>query len=137
MSDHTAMCGFDCRRCPVFIATRNEDAAMKAQLLDEYFKEYPDTTLADLNCDGCLAASGRIFRKCAGCAIRVCGLERAVATCADCAAYPDCDKLQTLFTHSPNAKAALEAIRKEIETTKHAEHTENELLSPIDDPPLG
>ncbi len=72
-------CGIVYFNCPVFKATlENNDVERKkvAELLTkQYGQEYKPE---DINCDGYVSASGRIFSFCSVCGIKQCGRERRV-----------------------------------------------------------
>jgi hypothetical protein len=108
-------CGIVCSDCPVFKATlenNDEERNRVAELFTEqYGKEYKP---ADINCEGCVSDSERIFGFCGVCGIRRCGRERRVKNCGYCVAYP-CEKLDEVFNAFPKAKRTLDetyAIRK-------------------------
>ena len=107
-----AACGITCSDCPAYIATRENDEALRretAKKWSEMFKS--DIKPQDINCDGCPTDSERIFNHCHVCEIRKCAREKKVKNCADCTEYP-CQKLSTFLAQVPEAKATLEEIRK-------------------------
>ena len=67
----------------------------------------------DINCDGCLEESGRVFSYCKVCEIRKCGQEKEVKNCAYCDDYA-CEKLTNFFNMAAEAKTTLEEIRKNL-----------------------
>ena len=85
-----AMCGLVCSDCPGYLATQANDQVMLEQLAEQASREYnvPDATAEKVRCDGCLSASSRKCSYCAGCAIRLCGMERGVENCAFCDGFP-------------------------------------------------
>ena len=106
-----AYCGLDCAKCGAFIATAQDDDAMRAKVADEWSKAYgvqipPET----INCTGCLS-DGVKFNYCENvCEIRKCGDGRKVGTCADCADYA-CEKLNEFFKMAPAAKESLDSLK--------------------------
>ena len=107
-----AYCGIPCSDCPAYIATRENDDALRretAKKWSEMFKS--DIKPQDINCDGCPTDSERIFNHCHVCEIRKCAREKKVKTCAGCTEYP-CQKLSAFLAQVPEAKATLEEIRK-------------------------
>lgn len=117
--DLMAYCGLRCGGCPIYVATREPDPAEQtkqriqiAKLAGEHYGmalRPEDVT----DCDGCRAASGRLFSGCAKCEIRKCARQRGCPTCAHCAEYP-CNALEKLFLTDPGAKAALDDIRSRL-----------------------
>jgi hypothetical protein len=72
---------------------------------------HQDIKPGDINCDGCVSQSSRLFNYCGICEIRKCGKEKNVKNCAYCDEYP-CEKLSAFLKNVPEAKATLDAIRK-------------------------
>lgn len=107
------MCGIDCSVCPAYIATmRNDDSerAKVAVMWSEMFKS--DIKPSDINCEGCLSGSEKLFGHCRNCQVRLCGLEKKIGNCAECGSY-SCAKLDGLLSMLPgNARENLEALRK-------------------------
>lgn len=66
---HKAPCGFDCERCPVFIATLKRDNELKVKLVKKYSTSDNPLTVNDMECHGCLA-SDQVFSYCQECEIR-------------------------------------------------------------------
>jgi hypothetical protein len=109
-----AYCGIDCGACPAFVATQNDDDALRAETAKEWSELYQaERKVADINCDGCPRDSGRLFVYCGACEVRQCAREKKVATCAACPEY-SCARLDAFCTIMPKARALLENLRKEI-----------------------
>ncbi len=107
-----ACCGLDCGACGAFIATKNNDNALRIKVAEDWSKTYnSDIKPEDINCAGCMLP-GVKFRYCADiCEIRKCGVARKVKNCACCEHYP-CAKLDGFFKQVPDAKKNLEAQRE-------------------------
>ena len=113
MEKMVGYCGIVCSDCPVLVATRNNDDVERKRVAEIFTKQYGKEYKAeDINCDGCVSDSSRIFRYCNLCEIRKCGREKSVENCGFCAEYP-CDKLSKLFAEYSVAKETLEGIRRE------------------------
>jgi hypothetical protein len=111
MEKMIAFCGLSCSGCPAFIATQKDDDEERekvAVMWSEQFKV--DLKPEDINCDGCLVDSERLFSHTKVCEIRKCGKERKLQNCAYCDDYA-CDKLIEFFTKAPEAKTTLDGIR--------------------------
>ena len=105
-------CGIICSECPVFIATQKDDDTERRRVAEIFTKQYgrkyrPE----DINCDGCISNSQRLFHYCRVCEIRKCGMEKGIENCAYCMDYP-CEKLSELFAAYPKAKKTLDRIRQ-------------------------
>lgn len=107
-------CGIICSDCPVFKATLENDDVERKRVAELFTKQYGKKYKpADINCDGCVSDSERIFSFCGVCGIRRCGREREVKNCAYCAAYP-CDKLDEVFKAYPKAKQTLNDTLRDV-----------------------
>ncbi len=114
-----AYCGLDCARCPVFIATVGDDAALRRETAREwsirfgpYLAEHlgrSDLEPDEMRCRGC--RSDDVFLGCGICPIRPCCRERQLATCAECVDYEACPMLGGFLGEHPEARNALEALR--------------------------
>ena len=114
MDEMIAFCGLTCTRCPAFLATRSDDDEARRKIAQEWSKEFgADINPEDINCDGCLATDGRHIGYCGMCEIRKCGMDRGVENCAHCADYA-CEKLEDFFGKAHEARATLDAIRRNI-----------------------
>lgn len=107
-------CGIICSECPVLMASQKNDDAERKRVAEIFTKQYgKEYKPEDINCDGCLSDTQRIFEYCNVCEIRKCGMEKKVKNCAYCSEYP-CDKLSKLFSQYPKAKETLDEIKHEL-----------------------
>jgi hypothetical protein len=105
-----AYCGLDCGACPAFHAVERLTVEERQAVADKWNVDYGGShTVDDIDCLGC-THEGRHAPYCAICEIRLCGVEKAVATCAECSDY-GCTKLMGFLANVPDAKANLEARR--------------------------
>jgi hypothetical protein len=111
-----AYCGLVCEICPLYLATREPDAATREQMRVEIARlcheQYGwDLAPAEIgDCDGCRTEHGSLFPPCRACAIRACARERGYETCAACPAYA-CERLAAFFASDPEARDQLDALR--------------------------
>jgi hypothetical protein len=109
-----AFCGLTCTDCPAFIATGKDDDLERKKVAELWSKEFNcKIKPEDINCDGCLVESDRVFNYCKVCEIRKCGQEKEVKNCAYCVDYA-CEKLIKFFDMAPDVKTALVEIRKNL-----------------------
>jgi hypothetical protein len=113
MEKMMAYCGLICTDCPAFIATQNNDDEARKKVAEEWSGHDAALKPEDINCDGCLADTERIFKFCNICEARKCGKEKGVANCAYCDDYA-CDKLGKIFKMAPEAKTRLDEMRKSL-----------------------
>ena len=111
MSQLVGMCGLVCSECEAYVATQAGDAEAIARITVKWNEEYhANNTPETIWCDGCTTAGARKCGHCAECAIRACGLERGLTTCAECDDYR-CEKLSSFLQAVPVAEQTLEARR--------------------------
>lgn len=109
-----ACCGLNCGQCPTYLATRKDDDAARAKVAGEWSTFFKmEIKPEDINCDGCLSGSERMFMYCQNCQIRACCQSKGISTCAECGDYP-CDQLNGFFAVMPAAKEGIEALRREM-----------------------
>lgn len=111
MTTLIAACGLDCAQCEAYIATQANDLLTLERVAEKWSGEFnaPGLSAENIQCDGCIT-EGRKIGHCAECKIRLCTLERGLATCAACPDYA-CEQLSAFFQAVPQAKANLEALR--------------------------
>ena len=86
--NHNAFCGYDCRKCPVFIETQNNNLEKLRKIL---YNNNPNETIETLGCIGC-KADKNVNKMCVNCQIRICALEKGISSCGLCDEFP-CSKL--------------------------------------------
>ena len=112
MSQLLGVCGLVCSEYNAFQATQANDAAAIAKVAEGWSQQFNVTmTPEKVWCDGCTAAGPRKCGHCGECAIRACGLDRGLMTCAECGDY-QCEKLTSFLQFVPAAAETLEARRE-------------------------
>ena len=109
MKEPIAYCGLDCSKCDAFIATKNDDGALRektAKLWTEL--NGVEITPEQINCEGCRMDGVKTVFCDSLCGIRQCALKRGVKTCGDC---PEMESCATLSMITSNNKEALERLR--------------------------
>ena len=105
-------CGLDCGQCEAFIATQNDDNALRAKVAEKWAKlNNAPIRPEHINCTGCHSAGVRTYYCDHLCAIRKCAAEKHVGICADCSDYP-CASLDAIFRSAPQAKETLDKLMK-------------------------
>jgi uncharacterized protein (UPF0305 family) len=108
----------DCEICPVFIAAKNDDNALRAKTAQEFSELYAEylggqpVEPEDVNCSGCPSKTG-LFTGCILCPIRKCCQEKKLTTCARCIDFQQCEMLTGFYNvpaHS-QAKENLDHLR--------------------------
>ena len=106
-------CGLDCERCEAFIATQNNDDALRVKVAEEWAKLYDAPIKPEhINCTGCKSAGVKTCYCEQLCEVRKCASKKSVGTCAGCSDYP-CSVLGHLLEAAPQAKTTLDALRNQ------------------------
>jgi len=114
MKKTIAYCGIICSECTAFLATQKNDDNERKKVAEMWSKQFnAEFKPEDINCDGCLSESERLFNYCRVCEIRKCGQEKGVKNCAYCDDYA-CETLNKFIDNVPEAKTTLEEIRKSL-----------------------
>ena len=89
-----AYCGLDCEKCDAYVATQNDDQALREKTAKKWAEMNGVTITPEMiNCDGC-RQDGRKTPYCESlCPIRQCALGRKVETCGACAELESCEKV--------------------------------------------
>ena len=85
MKNHIAVCGLDCEKCDAYIATKNNDQALREKTA-KLWSEMNHTNILpeQINCEGC-RMNGRKTVFCDHlCQIRQCALSKGLETCGAC-----------------------------------------------------
>ena len=108
-----AVCGLTCSECEAYQATQANDEAWKERVATKWREEYnnPGFDAATVTCDGCMPVEGRHCSHCSFCDIRKCGIEHGASTCAACAEYESCERINNFFKFVPQAKVTLDSLR--------------------------
>lgn len=104
MKNNIAYCGLDCEKCDAYIATKNNDDALR-QKVAKLWSELNGVTITPdmINCEGC-REDGRKTPFCESlCQIRQCGLEKKYKTCGDCTQLESCEKVGMIIKNNADA----------------------------------
>lgn len=106
-------CGLDCGQCPAFIATRNNDDALRLKVAEEWAKSYNAPIKPEhINCTGCQSTGIKTYYCDQLCEIRKCAIKKSVSTCAECSDF-SCSLLEKVLRTAPQARTTLEALRRQ------------------------
>ncbi|MEN8208680.1 MAG: DUF3795 domain-containing protein [Candidatus Fermentibacteria bacterium] len=106
-----AYCGLNCAECPAYLATLSGSEHSREKIAKEWSGIYNTEFSPDeISCMGCKSKEGIQFSHCFECSIRLCAVERSIATCADCVEFP-CIDLKEMFELVPIAGQNLENLR--------------------------
>ena len=108
-----AICGLDCAKCDAYIATKNDDQALREKTA-KLWSELNNAPIRPehINCDGC-RENGRKTVFCDRlCPVRQCALSKGFETCGDCSEKDSCPKVGAIWQHNPQAKENVLVVRE-------------------------
>ena len=99
-----AYCGLDCEKCDAYIATKNDDQALRVKTAKLWSELNNALILPEhINCEGCRVDGVKTVFCQSMCAIRQCALKKGMTTCGDCPELEKCPTLGTVIAHNPEA----------------------------------
>ena len=94
MKDMIGYCGLDCEKCDAYIATVNDDQALREKTAKLWAKLNNAPILPEhINCEGCRMNGAKTVFCEHICEIRKCASKKGFFTCGDCSGFknlPDC-----------------------------------------------
>ncbi len=100
-----AYCGLDCEKCEAFIATLNNDKALREKVAKEWLElNSVEITPEMINCEGCRVDGVKTPYCDKYCQIRQCARNKAYETCGNCAEMESCQTVGMVIFN--NAEAA-------------------------------
>jgi len=104
MTKLIAYCGLDCEKCEAFIATRNDDDALRKKVAEEWSRlNNVEITPEMINCEGCCTDGLKTPYCDSLCPIRKCALTKGLGTCGDCEMMASCGKVAIVIGNNPEA----------------------------------
>jgi len=97
-----AYCCLECDKCDAYIATQNDDDALRAKVAKEWKMD-----AEKIHCNGC-KADNALFN----CEAKKCAVAKGLPTCAHCDGFPMCDK--EIWTKWPQLKEKTETMRARL-----------------------
>lgn len=105
-----AYCGLDCEKCDAYIATKNNDQALREKTAKLWSELNNVTILPEhINCEGCRTNGVKTYYCDNLCAIRQCAMNKSVSTCGDCAQMEQCEKVAVVIGNNADALKNLKA----------------------------
>lgn len=112
MNKMIAYCGLDCTKCDAYIATANDDNALRentARLWAE--ANNAPITPEMINCMGCRVDGVKTPYCDSMCEVRQCAMRKSVDSCAHCADMDGCEILKPVLDNSEEACRNLKSLR--------------------------
>lgn len=104
MKDLIGYCGLDCEKCDAYIATINDDQALREKTAKLWSKLNNAPILPEhINCEGCRMNGVKTVFCDSLCGIRKCALNKCVSTCGDCSELETCPTVRGILENNPSA----------------------------------
>ncbi len=104
MKDMIAYCGLDCEKCDAYLATVNDDQALREKTAKQWAELNNAPILPEhINCEGCRVDGMKTVYCDSLCGIRQCALKKGVATCGDCSDLEKCQIVGMVISNNPDA----------------------------------
>ncbi|MBQ7533019.1 MAG: DUF3795 domain-containing protein [Bacteroidales bacterium] len=108
MNKMISVCGLDCEKCDAFIATKNNDQAMREKTANLWSELNKTPILPEhINCEGCRMNGAKTVFCNNLCEIRKCAVSKNYETCGDCPEMEHCHKLGAIHANNKDAKNRL------------------------------
>lgn len=106
-----AVCGLDCEKCDAFIATKNNDQALREKTA-KLWSELNKTSILpeQINCEGCRMDGAKTVFCNNLCEIRKCAVSNNYETCGDCPEMEHCPKVGAIHANNKEAKNNLSVV---------------------------
>lgn len=103
-----AYCGLDCEKCDAYLATINDDQALREKTAKLWAELNQAPILPEhINCQGCRADGIKTVFCDSLCEIRRCALKKGVETCGDCPDMEQCQTVGAVIANNPEARKNL------------------------------
>ena len=96
-------CGLDCEKCDAYLATINDDQALREKTAKLWAELNQAPILPEhIHCQGCRVDGVKTIFCDKLCAIRQCALKKGVTTCGDCRELEICSTVGTIIENNPS-----------------------------------
>lgn len=113
MKEMIGCCGLDCKKCDAYIATVNDDQALRETTAKLWAELNNAPILPEhINCEGCRTDGQKTFFCEKLCEIRKCAVSKSLSTCASCPSLETCEAIKPIISSNPSALENLMSCRK-------------------------
>ena len=99
-----AFCGLNCAKCDAFIATKNNDNALREKTAKLWSELNQIEILPEqINCEGCRCDGKKTVFCDKLCQIRQCAMKKGFETCGDCSELDNCKTVAMVVGNNPEA----------------------------------
>ena len=108
MKKMIAYCGLDCEKCDAYLATVNDDQALREKTAKLWSELNHVTILPEqINCEGCRVDGVKTVYCESLCGIRQCARKKGFETCGDCPEMETCRIVGMVISNNPEARKNL------------------------------
>ncbi|MCI1666278.1 MAG: DUF3795 domain-containing protein [Atopobiaceae bacterium] len=108
MKETVGCCGLDCERCDAYVATVNDDDALREKTAELWSEmNHASITKSMIDCLGCRADGPKTPYCESLCEIRKCVRRKGFDTCGDCDELEGCETVGMVIGGNPDALANL------------------------------
>ena len=108
MKKMIAYCGLDCEKCDAYLATVNNDQALREKTAKLWSELNHVTILPEhINCEGCRTDGVKTVFCQSLCKIRQCAMKKGFETCGDCSDMEGCPTIAMIHDTNPAARETL------------------------------
>ena len=105
MRNMIAYCGLDCEKCDAYLATINNDQALREKTAKLWAELNHAPILPEhIKCQGCRTEGVKTVFCDSLCGIRQCALKKGVTTCGDCPELEKCPTVEPILSAHPEAQ---------------------------------
>ncbi len=102
MRDFIGYCGLDCEKCDAYIATMQDDQALREKTAKLWAELNHAPILPEhINCEGCRMDGIKTIYCDKLCGIRQCAVKKNVEICGNCADLDGCEMMQAMISNTP------------------------------------
>lgn len=104
MNEMIGCCGLNCEKCDAYLATANNDQALREKTAKLWAKLNNAPILPEhINCEGCRVNGAKTVFCESLCEIRKCAARKGFSTCGDCPELETCPTIGAILEHNPSA----------------------------------
>lgn len=104
MNEMIGCCGLNCEKCDAYLATVNNDQALREKTAKLWAKLNNAPILPEhINCEGCRVNGAKTVFCESLCEIRKCALQKGFSTCGDCPELKTCLTVGAILKNNPSA----------------------------------
>lgn len=102
MRDMIGYCGLDCEKCDAYLATANDDQALREKTAKLWAELNQAPILPEhINCQGCRVEGIKTVFCDSLCKIRQCARKKGVTTCGGCPELESCQIVGAVISNNP------------------------------------